>query len=350
MLITLYLTREILRPFALVCGVLMLLMLSYSALTLLADAESELVPNNLLMVLIFSRSLSSFELFLPLALYVTLLMGLGKLYSEHEIIAMHASGIGIFGIIKSLLPLILIVTILTSLVSLVIRPWSYDLRYQAKHEAEQIYDFDRLEKGYFYANEDNGKVYFVKDVEQRGEVKRGLFIYEPKEDYSQVIYADTTTKEQPDPGTKPILYFEDGSLFRSAHDDKNDLMLDYDYLTVISKDDLIEEREFKVKAASNAYLSQSQRPDEVAEYQWRLISAFKAFFLILIAVLLAKTSPRQGNYGKLIFGILVFFIVHAVSLVAETWIEQGSIPPYPGLWLIVLALIFITSVLAKRYS
>ena len=328
----------------------MLLMLSYSALTLVADAESELVPQNLLMVLIFSRSLASFELFLPLALYITLLIGLGKLYSEHEIVAMHASGIGIFGIIKSLLPLILIVTTLTAFVSLVIRPWAYDLRYEAKHEAEQIYDFDRLEKGYFYANEDNGKVYFVKDVEQKGEIKRGLFIYHPKEDYAQVIYADVTTQEQVNPATKPILNFKDGSLFRSSHNDKDDLVIDFKNLTVVSEDDTVEEREFKVKAASNSYLSSSQLSDEIAEYQWRLVSAFKAFFLILIAILLAKTSPRQGNYGKLVFGILVFFIVHAVSLVARTWIEQGSIPPYPGLWFIMFILIFVTLGLGKRNS
>ena len=349
MLITFYLTREILRPFALICGVLMLLMVSYSALTLLADAKSELIPQELLMVLIFSRTIASFELFLPLALYVTLLMGLGKLYSEHEIIAMHASGISIFGLIRSLLPLILLVTLLTALVSLVVRPWSYDLRYEAKHEAEQIYDFERLEKGYFYANDESGQVYFVRDVKRNGTVKRGLFIYQPEQDYIQAIYADVATHEADITGVKPILKFKDGSLFRSAHKGA-DLLVDFNEFKAIQGDETLAEREFKVKAAANSYLSNSHQPDEIAELQWRQSSAFKAFFLIIIAILLAKTSSRQGSYGKLIIGILVFFIVHAASLVTETWVEQGTVPPYPGLWFIVLALMFVSMVLLKRSS
>lgn len=349
MLITLYLTREILRPFALICGILMLLMISYSALTLLGDARSELVPNNLLMVLIFSRAIASFELFLPLALYVTLLMGLGKLYSEHEIVALQASGVSVFGVVKSLLPLILFVTVLTALVSLVVRPWSYELRYDAKHEAEQIYDFERLEKGYFYANEDSGQVYFVRDVNHDGDVKRGIFIYQPDQDYSQVIYADTATHQKADTGSLPTLHFQDGSLFRSVPEGV-DLLVGFNQFSAISNEDKVKERDFKVKAAPNSLLSKSTKADEIAEYQWRFTSAFKAFFLILIAVFLAKTSSRQGSYGKLVVGILVFFVIHALSLVTETWIEQGSIPPYPGLWMIVIALMILSLLLAKRSS
>ena len=324
-------------------------MVSYSALTLLADAESNLIPQNLLIILIFSRAIASFELFLPLALYVTLLMGLGKLYSEHEIVAMHASGVSIFGLIKSLLPLILIVTILTAIVALFVRPWSYDLRYEAKHEAEQMYDFERLEEGYFYANEDSGQVYFVHDVAQKGKIKKDIFVYQPTEDYSQVIYADVATHEEAEPGTAPTINFSDGTLFRSAEKGV-DTLVRFKEFTIISKVSDIAEREFKVKAASNRYLSQSTAPDEIAEFQWRTSSAFKAFFLALIAILLAKTSARQGNYGKVVIGILVFFLVHAVSLVTETGIENGAIPPYPGLWLIVFVLIIISAVLAKRYS
>ena len=349
MLITTYLTREILRPFALICGVLMLLMVSYSALISLSDAESNLIPHNLLMALILSRSIAAFEIFLPLALYITLLMGLGKLYSEHEVVAMNASGISIFGLIKSLLPLILVVTILTAIVALFVRPWSYDLRYGAKHEAEQMYDFERLEKGYFYSNEDTGQVYFVHDVKQNGKIKKDIFVYEPEKDYSQVIYANLATHEEVEPGTAPTIKFTDGTLFRSEQKGV-DTLVKFKEFTVISKASDILERKFKVKAASNRYLSKSNAPDEIAELQWRTTSAIKAFFLFLIAIMLAKTSARQGSYGKVVIGISVFFIVHAASLVTETGIENGAIPPYPGLWLVVFVLMVISLVLTKRYS
>ena len=67
-------------------------MVSYSALGYLADAASSLIPAQLLAILILAKTVAAFELFLPLALYITLLLGLGKLYSDQEISALQASG------------------------------------------------------------------------------------------------------------------------------------------------------------------------------------------------------------------------------------------------------------------
>ena len=96
-------------------------------------------------------------------------------------------------------------------------------------------------------------------------------------------------------------------------------------------------------------MASSADRNEVAEFQWRVTSAFKAFFLAIIAILLAKTSPRQGRYGKLIVGVLFFFIVHAGSLIMKTWIEQGALSVLPGMWSVVIGLIMFTAVLGRRY-
>ena len=107
-------------------------------------------------------------------------------------------------------------------------------------------------------------------------------------------------------------------------------------------------RSFKRKAASIFYLSRSNVSEEIAEFQWRLISAFKAFLLAIIAIFLAKTSPREGRYGKLILGIIFFFIVHGMSLVLRTWVEHRVIPAFPGMWFLIIALSLVTIILGKR--
>ena len=189
MLIAAYITREILKPFMLICLVLLLLMVSYSALVMFADVSSNLIAGELLAALILSKTIAAFELFLPLALYITLLMGLGKLYSDQEITALHAAGMSVFGIIRSLLPLIAGIALVTAMVAVFVRPWAYELRYSARHQAAQTYDFDRLEAGYFYENQASGEVYFVRAIEEYTGIKNDLFIYKPAENYTQVIYA-----------------------------------------------------------------------------------------------------------------------------------------------------------------
>ncbi|MDW3094323.1 MAG: LPS export ABC transporter permease LptF [Gammaproteobacteria bacterium] len=347
MIISAYISREILRPFALICAVLLLLMVSYSALALLADAESNLIPSNLLVVLIVSKTIAAFELFLPLALYITLLMGLGKLYSEHEISALHASGMSVFGLIKILLPLIISITLLTAVVAIFVRPWAYDLRYSAKYQAQQTYDFDYLEEGYFYENKDTGQVYFVRSIDN--DIKNDLFVYQPEENSVQIVYADKGYQLKAEKNQSPSMVFLDGTAHR-LQQHSADILVSFKRFTVFPESKEIVPQSFKRKAASTYYLSSSSDRNEVAEFQWRITSAFKAFFLAIIAILLAKTSPRQGRYGKLIVGILFFFVMHACSLVMKTWIEQGALSVIPGMWSVVAILIMFTIILGKRYS
>lgn len=349
MIITRYITREILRPFALICAVLLLLMVSYSALVLLADAESNLIPGDLLVILIISKTIAAFELFLPLALYITLLLGLGKLYSEQEISALQASGLSVFGLMKCLTPLILSITLLTAAVAIFVRPWAYDLRYSAKYQAQQTLDYEHLEEGYFYENKDTGQVYFVREIDEGKKINKDIFIYQPKDDASQMIYAEQGyTKEGVD-RLSPLMVFINGTAHQLSKTGV-DTLIDFDQFTIKPKDKQIASPSFKRKAASTQYLSKSKDKNEQAEFQWRITSAFKAFLLAVAAILLAKTSPRQGRYGKLILGIMFFFVIHAMSLIIKAWMEQGTLSVLPGLWSVIIVLLIFTSILFKRYS
>lgn len=349
MIISTYITREILKPFALICAVLFLLMVSYSALALLADAASNLIPSNLLLVLIVSKTIAAFELFLPLALYITLLMGLGKLYSEQEISALHASGMSVLGLVKILMPLIISIVLLTAIVSIFVRPWAYDLRYDAKYQAQQIYDFDHLEEGYFYENKESGQVYFARSIDQQTDIKNDIFVYQPDGDAVQIVYAEKGYHREQEKNQAPVMVFLEGTAHR-LQQDTADTLVSFNQFTVLPKTKEIEAKSFKRKAASTYYLSASTDRYEVTEFQWRATSAFKAFFLAIIAILLAKTTPRQGRYGKLVAGVLFFFVVHAGSLIMKTWMEQGAMSVMPGMWSVVIGLIMFTAFLARRYS
>ena len=128
------------------------------------------------------------------------------------------------------------------------------------------------------------------------------------------------------------------------------MTIDFNQFTIKPKNKQIVTPSFKRKAASTHYLASSIDKNERAEFQWRVTSAFKALLLALIAILLAKTSHRQGRYGKLILGILFFFVIHAGSLVLKAWMEQGVLSPMPGMGSIVIVLLVFTAILSKRYN
>lgn len=347
MIITNYLTREIFRPFLMVCGVLLLLMISYSALTMLSDLEAQLIDEQLLWLLIITKTIAAFELFLPLALYITLLMGLGKLYAEQEIISLQASGMSIIDIIKLLMPLILFVTVITAIVANFARPWAYDLKYEAKSEAGKMVDFERLQAGSFYVNEETNTVYFAKAIDEDDNTKHEVFLYKAYKDRIEVISAAQAEQISHADARHSEILFSDGTASVIASN-ASDVLIDFNTMLVKSKNDATSARKYKRKAASTAFLSSATSPADIAEFQWRMTAPIKTALLAILAILLAKTSSRQGRYGKLLFGISLFFAIHGLSIVAKTWVEQGVMITSPGMWSVVILLILMNTILRLK--
>ena len=179
--------------------------------------------------------------------------------------------------------------------------------------------------------------------------KEDVFVFQPGERHSQVVYANQAFHTQGSVSDPPSVIFLSGSAYR-LNIEGVDTAIDFNKFTIFSKHKEVSSFEFERKAATISELVNSKNTKEQAEFQWRLISGVKAFFIAIIAILLAKTSPRQGRYGKLILGVLLFFIVHIASQVMKTWVENGVVSIFPGMWNIVLGLVCLTLVLSKRYT
>ncbi len=330
-----------------VCAVLTVLMVSYSALTLLADPNAQLIPNHLLWLLILTKTIAAFELFLPLALFITLLMGLGKLYADHEIVSLQASGMSLSAIIKVLMPLILLVTLLSALVATLARPWAFGLKYEAKHQAGQMIDFDQLQAGSFYINEEADTVYFTKSVTPDGDIKGEIFIYQRFGDKVEVIAARQAQHVVNSSSDNLEYRFEQGSA-SVLPEDGNDTYITFDHMTLVSELEEKRRSKYKRKAASTAFLSSAEKPADIAEFQWRITAPVKTLLLALIAILMARTSSRQGRYGKLVGGVCVFFAFHGAGIITKTWVEQGLLATMPGLWWVVMILGALSYLLLRR--
>ena len=81
-----------------------------------------------------------------------------------------------------------------------------------------------------------------------------------------------------------------------------------------------------------AGLVASTDPELVAELHWRIGVPMATLILALIAVPLSRSQPRQGRYGRLAIGLLVFIIYFNLLSAGKAWLEQSAVPGYVGLW------------------
>src|ERR1700759_5540098 len=125
MIIRRYLVREILGPYAVVLTVLCVLFMSFGAAGFLSDAVNGLLPTSMIVQVIGLRTLIALEMLIPIALYLSVVMALGRLYVDSEITALLALGVTPARIMGVVVALSLCLAVIVAGLSLVGRPWAY---------------------------------------------------------------------------------------------------------------------------------------------------------------------------------------------------------------------------------
>jgi len=111
----------------------------------------------------------------------------------------------------------------------------------------------------------------------------------------------------------------------------------------------VDEPELEPRAMSTAALFRSTENEAVAELHWRIGVPLSTLILAILAVPLSRSQPRQGRYGRIAIGLLVFIIYFNLLSAGKAWVEQGNVPPLVGIWWVhALMLSFALLLLAKQ--
>lgn len=336
-----YLALEVLRPFLATCSLFILLFGGYSSADLLADAVAGELPMDIVWQLIGLKVLIALEVLLPIALYLSVVLGLGRLYNDAEMTAMAACGYSDGRVAGTIFRLALIIAVVVACLSTQIRPWAYQQSYQLRNRAEARFDIDKLEPGRFHSSD--GYVIFAEAIDRQRERLESVFFNHPKgDDQLQTIYARSLSHAVAGDG-RSILQFHEGYAYNLDLKGAGDAVLRFQTFTLVLAG-VPEPVGYKSKAARMAQLWQSANPKDIAELQWRLLRPVSALLLTLLAIPLSRTAPRQGRYARTLVAIVLFALYYNLTGVAKTWVKEGVVGPVPGVWWPELLLLLIVCV------
>ena len=347
MIINRYLIREIALPLVTVTAILVVIFISYNAARYTADAAAGLLPAGTVIHLTLLRCLISIEVLLPAALYLAIVMAMGRMYSDNEMVALHASGFSELRVMRSVLWLSLSVAIVVAGLSLLVRPWAYQISYLLKAEAKAEFNLDKLEAGQFYTAEESGTVIYVKRINKQQKRLEQVYFYRIVDQRVHVISAQQAWQPVTDPFAPPVFKFLDGTAYLIDVTGNRDLTVKFKQMTVFLKGDDQERDRYRSKAASTLQLARSNKPGDLAEFQWRLTTPVTTLLLGILGVPLSRTPPRRGRHAKTVAAALVFALFYIFGIVAKSWVEQGVVGAIPGVWwpdvllgLLIIALLF----------
>ena len=203
MIINRYLIREIALPLVTVTAILIIIFMSFNVAVYTAEAAAGLLPAGTVAYLTLLRSLIAIEVLLPAALYLAVVMSMGRMYSDNEMVALHAFGFSERRVMRSVLWLALSVAMVVGTLSLVVRPWAYQKSYHIKAEAEADFNLDKLEAGQFYTAEESGTVIFVERINHLENRLEQVYFYRLDDEGVRVISAQQAWQPVTDPFAPP---------------------------------------------------------------------------------------------------------------------------------------------------
>jgi lipopolysaccharide export system permease protein len=340
--------REIFKPAVTICTVLMFIFGCYIAARYLEDAVQGQLPGSAVILLILLRITIALEVLLPTTLYLSVVIALGRLYRDAEMVAMFACGISMARVLKSVFFVSIIAGVIVACFSLYIRPWAWGQFFGLKARAKANFDMTRMKGGNFYEIENGKRVIFADNVDNQKNRAKSVFIQTKRDDTLQIIYSKQARQYTDDNTGKPILVFQDGYLYEFSQFGKDERILKFENLAMHLEPEEVMQPEYKVKAASTEYLVHSNNREEIAELHWRLAAPVSTILLALLGVPLSRSSPRQGKYSKVTMAILIFAVYYNLSAMAKKWVGQGVVDTIPGIWWVQMLLAGLLLVLLWR--
>lgn len=360
MIISRYLSRELLLTQCAVSAVLLVIIMSGRFIKYLAQAAQGLLDPGVLFSLMLYRMPGFLQLILPLGLFLGILLSFGRLYLDSEITVLRATGMSqqrLFG--YSLIPATL-VALLVAWLSLWLSPQGIAAMELLLNQQEALTEFDTLVPGRFQSMRDGSRVTYVEELsDDRSQLAR-VFITEKraagagKEDRGITVLVANSGRQEIQPDGGRYLILQDGYRYDGKPGQADYRVIRYDTYGVLlpkpAASGEISERE----AIPTRQLIDSDVQKYKSELQWRLSIPVLVFVVTLLAVPLSKVNPRQGRFLKLLPAVLLYMAYLALLVAARGALDKGNIPTALGLWwvhglflLIGLCLLYWESICLK---
>ncbi len=350
MIIDRYLAREVLQTFLAVLLVLLLIFMGRYFALYLADASAGEISGGIVFNMLFLRTLTSLSIIIPFGLFVSVLLAFGRLYKDSEMTAMAACGIGPARVLWTVFLIASLCSVLVAVLSLWGTPWAHEKSLQVREQAQAGTAFESVAAGQFNKIGSGDQVFYVEELSEDRKQLHNVFIQAHSAAGQLDIFSARSGYQYVDAnsGVRYLVLVDGyryqglpGSMDFKIHQyEKNAVRLDKLGVAPLQRTHW---------AVPSHDLWGSTRPTDRAELQWRYSMPLATVLLAILAVLLSRTSPRQGRFAKLFIAILIFVTYYNTLGVAMSWVQRGVVSPALGLWWVHAILLLLVVILAVRY-
>ncbi len=329
-----YIFREIAGTWLAVTLVLLMILLTNQFASVLGDVAKGKLPRGVAMEVIGLSVTQYLTILIPIGLFLSVMMALGRLYRDSELPAMMACRLGPMSVYRPLLWLAVPLTLSVAWLSIDVGPKALVKVERIGVEARRSADLTSIEPGRFtvVGSEEDDAVVYGERVTPEGGMENVFLKRQLADGAVEVVVAERgrmVSSEDPD---VRFLVLDQGRRYEGVPGTADFRVVEFGEHGIPYRLPSLEPDEPEPREQPVNSLIASADPSDRAELQWRLSVPISTMLLALLAVPLSRSQPREGRYGRLAIGLLVFIIYFNLLSAAKAWIEQGEISPSLGLW------------------
>ncbi len=336
--------HDLLKTLLSVLTVIVVIIVSRKFIRILDEAIAGQVSNETLLSILGLKTISATVEFLPVALFMAVLMVMGRMYRDQEMSAVASAGGGAGTLYRAVFLLVVPLSVLALGLSLYVSPWAEANVDQIMKQGEESADLRGIAAGKFSEYSQGDLVFYVEKISDDKKM-HNVFVQNRQHGNMDIINADAARIEELADGR--YIIFENGEQVRGQPGTLNYVIEQFVEYAV-----RLETKESVVSINRQALgvdlLWGSKVKAYIAELQRRFSVPLGALLLSFIAVPLAQISPRGGVYGNMLVGFLIYFSYGNLVRVSQSWVMTGTIPAWLGGASVNVLLLLIGSFLLAR--
>lgn len=316
--------KDLSRSFAATLVVILTIVITMFLIRTLGQAAGGSVSAQDVVLLLGYAASSHLATMLCLSMFIAVVVTLGRLYRDSEMVIWFSSGVDLPRFVRPVLWTAWPVMTVVAAAMLFLWPWVNQQSLELRERYAQRSDLSRVTPGVFQSSADGRRVFFVERESPDGINARNVFILTQADGVESVISARSGRLETE--GTSRYLVLDKGQ--RNQTDSATGLRVvsRFENYRVLVDDERVRASESPPPKALSTYrLLTEPSAAHQGELTWRLGLILAGFNLLLLGVALSATNPRHPGNWNLILALLSFVMYFNLVTLSENWVSSGRL-------------------------
>ncbi len=320
--------RELSRSFGATLVVILTIVITMMLIrTLGMAAGGEVAPEDVVLLLGYT-ALGYLPMMLGLSLFVSVVVSLGRMYRDSEMVIWFSSGLGLGRFVRPVLAMAWPVLAVAAALLLFVWPWINRSSVELRSRYEQRTDLSRVAPGVFQTSRDGSRVFFVDRASQEGVQAQHVFVLTRLPANESVVSA--RSGQLVSEGEDRVLRLTHGQRNETDSATGSRTLASFEtYQVLIGESAARTAQEQPPKAMSSLALLREAGPRHQAELAWRLGMLLAAANLLLLGIGLSAAQPRRASNWNLLLALLTFMAYFNGVNLSQAWVAAGRFPALP---------------------